>query len=82
MSDPMVDALLWMVRMELADATRKFAPFNSPHEGFGVIYEEFVIELGEHVWHNTGRSAEARKEAIQVAAMAVRYALDLTVDAE
>jgi hypothetical protein len=69
------------VRAELERALRTFAPLNSPHEGWAVIREELEPELWDHVVHNTGRSPEARHEAIQVAAMAVRYVLDL-VDAE
>lgn len=52
-------------------------PFNSPHEGHSVIREE-LDELWEHVRANTGRTAEARKEAIQIGAVALRYALQLT----
>jgi broad specificity phosphatase PhoE len=61
---------------ELRKARNKFPDFNSPHEGYAVIAEE-VEELWEHVKANTGRSEDALEEAIQVAAMALRYALDL-----
>lgn len=61
---------------ELGRAIEKFDPFNSPHEGWAVIREE-MDELWEHVKANTGRSSEAYIEAIQVAAMALRYAADL-----
>lgn len=69
--------LLQEVGVELTKAMRKFPPFNSPHEGWAVIYEEFHKELGEHVWNDTGHSHEARQEAIQTAAMALRYVVDL-----
>lgn len=49
---------------------------HSPHEGHSIIREE-LEKLWSHVKADTGRSPEARKEAIQVAAMAVRYILDL-----
>lgn len=64
------------VAAEVEKAMSKFAAFNSPHEGKAVIEEE-LDELWEHVRANTGRGAEARKEAIQVAAMGIRYVLDL-----
>lgn len=53
----------------------KFAPMNSAHEGFAVLAEE-VDELWVHVKTNQKkRDLEAmRKEAIQVAAMAVCFA--------
>ena len=49
---------------------------HSPHEGHSVIREE-LEELWEHVRADTGRGSAARKEAIQIAAMGMRYALDL-----
>jgi hypothetical protein len=65
---------------ELADALDKardkHAPMNSPHEGWAVIAEE-LDELWDHVRSDTGRSAAARHEAIQIAAMGLRYAIDL-----
>ena len=64
---------------ELARAIDKFGPMTSPHEGISVIREEFE-ELWDHVKRDTGRTAEARAEAIQLAAMALRYANDLCVD--
>lgn len=64
------------IAAEVVRAERKHAPLNSPHEGWSVIYEE-LEELREHVRGNTGRSAEARKEAIQIAAMGLRYVLNL-----
>ena len=61
---------------ELAGALVKFDRFNSPHEGLAVIWEEFE-ELKKHVWENTGRTEAAMAEAIQIAAMALRYVHDL-----
>lgn len=64
------------VIVELGKAAQKFPPLNSPHEGWAVAREE-LDELWEHVRGNTGRTQEARTEAVQVAAMALRYAADL-----
>jgi hypothetical protein len=65
--------------LELESATAKWPPMNSAHEGWGVIYEEFIIELGEHVWMKQSKRdlPAMRKEALQVAAMALRFALDV-----
>lgn len=52
-----------------------FGPPRSAHEGFAIIAEE-MDELKAHVWMNQKKRnlEEMRKEAIQVAAMAVRFA--------
>ena len=64
-----------LVREELADATKKFGKFASPHEGIAVIEEEF-LEMREAVfWPKRG--GDASLEAIQLAAMAVRFLVDL-----
>lgn len=70
-----IDIVLAEVRGELLEAMRRFPGFHSPHEGWAVIYEE-LDELWDHVRANEGREADARYEAIQVAAMAVRYVID------
>ena len=68
-----VQTLLVEVGNEVRRGMTKFPkPQNSPHEGYAVLLEE-VDELWDHVKQNTGRGVEARKEAIQVAAMALRY---------
>ena len=74
-------AILDRVELEAAGAMRKFDPFNSPHEGYAVILEE-LDELWLEVKANNGRSPDAMIEAIQVAAMAVRYVYDLATFAE
>lgn len=71
-----VDLVLSMVRAELLRAEAKHPPMHSPHEGHSIIREE-LDELWDHVKADTGRSDEALKEAIQIAAMGARYAVNL-----
>ena len=65
------------VRAEYLRAADKFPAFHSPHEGYAVILEE-LDELWDEVKANKGRRPAAIKEATQVAAMALRYLIDLT----
>jgi hypothetical protein len=67
-----------MVASEVALARSKWPPMNSAHEAFAVLLEE-VDELKAHVWTNQQRRdlAAMRKEAMQVAAMAVRFAAEV-----
>lgn len=77
--DPQIrklDYTLKKVGDEVLRALDKFPAFNSPHEGYAVIKEE-LEELWDEAKANRGREPEAMDEAIQVAAMAVRYVLDL-----
>lgn len=63
---------------EVAQATETWPVFNSAHEALGVLREEYK-ELEKHVWvKQKNRDLEAmRKEAIQVAAMALRFAAEV-----
>lgn len=64
---------------EFRAAREKFAPFNSAHEGFAVLKEE-VDELWDEVKKGGTQKrskTRMRKEAIQVAAMALRFIEDV-----
>jgi len=76
----LLDAVLAEVRAESLRAWNKFAPFNSPHEGYAVIKEE-LDELWDEVKANRGRFPEGAREAMQTAAMAVRYMVDVAPEA-
>lgn len=76
--DVLITRVLSDIGDEAARAFNKFPKFNSPHEGYAVIVEE-VEELWEKVKANEGKDWFARAEAIQVAAMALRYVVDLCV---
>lgn len=63
---------------ELTAATAKFGSFNSAHEGFAILKEE-VDELWDEVRAKQGARdpQKLRREAVQVAAMAIRFILDV-----
>ncbi|RYD63100.1 MAG: hypothetical protein EOP83_13005 [Verrucomicrobiaceae bacterium] len=64
---------LALVLAEVTKATNLYGPFNSTHEGYGVLAEE-VDELWDDIKAN--RTQHAAVEAVQVAAMAVRFVVD------
>lgn len=70
--------IYYEVQKEVEFAQANWPAFNSAHEGFAVLLEE-VDELKDHVWTNQKKRnlEEMRKEAIQVAAMGIRFALDI-----
>jgi hypothetical protein len=75
---PSLDEVIDSVRAELTKAVAAWPPFNSAHEGYGVLSEE-VDELWYHVKTNQKRRdlQAMRTEALQVAAMALRFALEV-----
>lgn len=62
------------VTHELFRAFERFPAFQSAHEGLAIIREEY-LELERAIFHGTGE--EALTEAIQLAAMATRYIVDV-----
>jgi hypothetical protein len=71
--------LLAEIRRELDRAQEKFPRFNSPHEGYAMLLEE-VDELWDEVrasGPNRLNRMEMRREAVQIAAMAQRFIVDI-----
>ncbi len=71
-----MNTVLDEVADELRSARAKFGPMNSTHEGYAVLLEE-MDELWIEVRLKNASIERIRKEAIQVAAMAVRFIEDL-----
>lgn len=65
--------LMGEILKEFESATAKFGQFNSTHEGYAVVLEEL-----DEAWDaiKANRVHDARKEMIQVAAMALRWVYD------
>ncbi|QIV65801.1 hypothetical protein Cp1R7AA1_069 [Mesorhizobium phage Cp1R7A-A1] len=74
--DDRIALVMDAVHNEVKKAMIKHKPMVSVHEAYGVILEE-VDELFEEVRPDRGRTTEAQKEALQVAAMGVRFVLDV-----
>lgn len=64
------------VAEEYFRARRKHAPMHSAHEGFAVIKEE-LDELWDEIKKRDPSKAAMRIEAIQLAAMAVSFVLEV-----
>lgn len=74
-----VEVALNEVRNEVLTACVRYPDMQSPHEGYAILHEE-LDELWDEVkvkQSNHDRE-KMRKEAKQVAAMAVRFMVDLT----
>lgn len=67
---------LRLVQDELKRACEHHAPMNSPHEGYAVIKEE-LEELWKEIKADQGITHRGVSEAVQTAAMALRYLVDL-----
>jgi hypothetical protein len=63
---------------EYLKASEKFGSFASSHEGYAIIKEE-IDELWDEIKDNKrpGTIGRQRKEALQVAAMGLRYLIDI-----
>lgn len=70
--------LLREIEAEYNTASSKYPAFHSTHEGYAVLKEE-VDELWDMVKANKGIMGNdaMRREAIQIAAMALRFINDL-----
>lgn len=73
-----LDLIFKRIKEEYLSASLKFPAFASAHEGYAVILEE-LDELWENVklnQKNISRKKLMIDEAIQVAAMAIRFIID------
>jgi hypothetical protein len=73
-----IDLALADVKNETLIAMTKHSPMHGPHEGWAVIMEECDELWDEVKKKHGGRDAAAANEAMQIAAMAVRYMLEVT----
>lgn len=64
------------VQHELNSARMKFETFPTAHHGLAVLHEEYT-ELQTEVYARNFDKSKARREAIQIAAMAIRFVEDI-----
>ena len=65
------------VETEYLHAVGKHGPFNSSHEGYAVILEE-LDELWDLVKQQSPDCTHMRREAAQIACVAIRFMIDCT----
>jgi len=68
------EEVVQLVLKELTRAQEKFNSFHNPHEGLGVVLEEFE-EFKDEIKANN--ILNACQEAAELAAMGIRFILDL-----
>ena len=71
---------LTLVACELANAQHAFPPFRSPHEGYAILLEELDelwLEIKNDKRSSVARTQRMRHEAMQIAAMSLRFMIDL-----
>lgn len=76
-----LDTILRLVHSEVVRASAKFGTIASAHEGASIVREEFD-ELWDEIKANkvAGSKERQMREAIQLAAMAVRFLHDLSTE--
>jgi len=74
-----LDSIILDVKSEFLRASKNHKKFNSAHEGYMVIYEEFHKELFDEIHKLKSFDDDSYgiyKEAIQVCAMTLRFIYD------
>ena len=64
------------IQKELQNAISKYSSLNSAHEGYSVILEK-LDELWDEIKQQNQSKEQMRNEAVQVAAMALRFIIDV-----
>lgn len=73
-----IEEVMQLVKTEHSKAISCYPKFASAHEGLAVLEEEFEELKAEVFKNNRNRNYDdMRKEAIQVAAMAIRFVIDV-----
>ncbi len=71
-----INIAMGQIRTELIEAYKAYPDFRSAHEGVALIEEEF-IEFRDAAYWPHKETGDEETEATQLAAMAVRYLVDV-----
>ena len=72
-----IEEALEQVRLELINAYDTFPEFRSAHEGVAIVEEEFLEFREAAFWPHRHLNGADEEEARQLAAMAIRYMVDV-----
>jgi hypothetical protein len=72
-----VEAAINEVRCELYAAMNSFPPFRSAHEGVAIVDEEMREFRDAAYWPHKEETGNEETEATQLAAMSIRYLVDV-----
>jgi hypothetical protein len=72
-----IDVALNAARDELYAAIKAFPPFRSAHEGVAIVDEEMQEFRDAAYWPHKDETGDEEVEATQLAAMALRYLVDV-----
>ena len=75
--ETLIDVALDEVRGELFRAIENFPPFRSAHEGVAIVDEEMREFRNAAYWPHRRGAGDEEEEVMQLAAMAVRYLVDV-----
>jgi hypothetical protein len=77
-----IEAALDEVRAELIAAYENYPDFRSAHEGVATVDEEMIEFRDAAYWPHKFPDGAEEREATQLAAMAVRYLVDVCYNEE
>jgi hypothetical protein len=72
-----IEAVLDDIRIELSVAYDNFPDFRSAHEGVAIVDEEMIEFRDAAYWPHKFPDYAEETEATQLAAMAIRYLVDI-----
>jgi hypothetical protein len=78
-TEAQIEATLDDIRIELIAAYENFPDFRSAHEGVAIIDEEMCEFKEAAYWPHKFPDGAEETEATQLAAMAVRYIVDVCI---
>ena len=72
-----LEGILQLVAEEYISAYHNYPPFRSAHEGVALIEEEFIEFRDAAYWPHKEETGDEETEATQLAAMSIRYLIDV-----